>query len=121
VAFDETLAERVREALAGEPDVEERLMFGGIAFMASGHMACGVLGGDLVLRLGPDGSERALEQPHVRPMDFTGRRMRSMVVVGAEAVRGEDDLRRWVMAATAFVATLPPKPLSQAADPRAGP
>jgi TfoX/Sxy family transcriptional regulator of competence genes len=109
VAFDETLAERIRLALADVPDLHERLMFGGIAFMVSGHMACGVVGDELMLRLGPQRAGRALDQPHVRPMDFTGRPMRSMVFVGPEALRDDGDLARWLRAATAFVATLPPK------------
>jgi len=111
VAFDETLAERIRLALADVPDLHERRMFGGIAFMVSGHMACGVAGDDLMLRLGPEGAERALDQPHVRRMDFTGRPMRSMVFVSPDALRDDRDLERWLRAATAFVATLPAKPL----------
>jgi hypothetical protein len=72
VAFDETLAERIRLALADVPELYERLMFGGIAFMVSDQMTCGVIGDELVLRLGPEGAERALVRPHVRLMDFTG-------------------------------------------------
>lgn len=111
MAFDEVLAERVRVALADAPELHERKMFGGIAFMVSGHMACGVIGDELVVRLGEEGVERALHLPHVRPMDFTGRPMRSMVFVGPEAVRDEPELARWVRDATAFVATLPPRRL----------
>jgi TfoX/Sxy family transcriptional regulator of competence genes len=71
--YDQDLAHRVRIALAGAPDVDTRLMFGGIAFMVGGHMACGVIGQDLMLRLGPEATQRALREPNVRPMDFTGR------------------------------------------------
>ena len=74
MAFDEVLAERVRVALADAPDLHERKMFGGIAFMVSGHMACGVAGDDLMLRLGPEGVADALRHPDARPMDFTGAR-----------------------------------------------
>ena len=109
MAFDEALAERIRLALADVPDLYERLMFGGIAFMLSDHMTCGVIGDELVLRLGPEGAERALGRPHVRPMDFTGRPMRSMVLIGPEGLRDDDDLERWLRAGVAFVATLPPK------------
>jgi TfoX/Sxy family transcriptional regulator of competence genes len=111
VAFDENLAERIRLALAHVPDLHERLMFGGIAFMVSGHMACGVIRDELVLRLGPEHAERALRLPHVRPMDFTGRPMRSMVMVGPEALHDDGDLARWLRRATSFVETLPPKRL----------
>ena len=106
MAFDEALAERVRAAL--ERPVDERRMFGGIAFMVDGHMACGVIGDDLVLRLGPEGAARALEDPHVRPMDFTGRPSRTSVYVDPEGVREDRDLERWVAAVVGFVGTLPP-------------
>ncbi len=109
MAFDETLAERIRLALADVPDLDERLMFGGIAFMLADHMTCGVIGDELVLRLGPEGAERALGRPHVREMDFTGRPMRSMVLIGPEGLRDDDELKRWLRAGVAFVATLPPK------------
>lgn len=109
MAFDEGLAERVRLVLADAPDLYERLMFGGIAFMVGGHMACGVLGDELIARLGPEGGARALASAHVRPMDFTGRPMRAFVVVGAPALRRDEDLARWIGEAVDFVATLPAK------------
>ena len=109
MAFDEQLAERVRAVLADRADLDERKMFGGLAFMLGGHMACGIVGDDLMLRLGPDGAQAALATPHVRPMDFTGRPMRAMVYVGAEGVRTAAQLRRWVAAAVTFVDDLPPK------------
>lgn len=83
-------------------------MFGGLAFMVDGHMACGVAGEELMLRLGADGAEAALERPHVRPMDFTGRPLTGMVFVAERGLRGQA-LARWVGQAVAFVATLPPK------------
>ncbi len=83
-------------------------MFGGLAFMVDGHMACGVAGEELMLRLGADGAEAALERPHVRPMDFTGRPLTGMVFVAERGLRGPA-LARWVGQAVAFVATLPPK------------
>jgi hypothetical protein len=109
MAFDEALAERVRVALADAPDLHERKMFGALAFMVSGHMTCGVTGHDLMLRLGAEGVAEALRDPHARPMDFTGRPLRSMVYIAAEGLRDEADLARWVGKARAFVATLPPK------------
>jgi TfoX N-terminal domain len=109
MAFDEALAERVRATLADVPDLREVRMFGGIAFMVSGHMACGVAGRDLMLRLGPEGAAEALRDPHARPMDFTGRPLRSMVLIAPDGLRDDADLARWVAKARAFVATLPPK------------
>lgn len=109
MAYDEGLAARVREILSegGEPD--ERKMFGGIAFMVKGHMCCGVLNHDLVMRLGPDRVEEALTEPHVRPMDFTGRPMKGYVYVAPAGVSTESELRRRLRLALTFVDTLPPK------------
>ena len=108
MAYDETLAARVRDVLAGTEGVTERKMFGGLAFMVGGHMACGIVGDELMLRLGPARAERALARPHVRPMDFTGRPMTGMVFVGADGLRYRA-LRTWVVQAVEFVGTLPPK------------
>jgi TfoX/Sxy family transcriptional regulator of competence genes len=108
MAFDERLADRVRDALAGEEGVTERKMFGGLAFMVDGHMACGIVEDDLMLRLGTEGAEEALERDHVRPMDFTGRPMTGMVYVAPAGLRGPA-LRAWVGRAVAFARSLPPK------------
>lgn len=73
MAYDEDLARRVRDALPDDAPIRERKMFGGLSFLFNGHMACGIVGDALMLRLGPDGAQQALNEPHVRPMDFTGR------------------------------------------------
>jgi hypothetical protein len=109
MAYDERLAERIRGVLADRPDLDERKMFGGIAFMLDGHMAVGIVGEDLMVRLGPDAAAAALSRANVRPMDFTGRPMKGMVYVAPAGIRTACDLRRWIDAAAAFVATLPPK------------
>ena len=88
VAYDEILADRVRDVLAGEPGLSERKMFGGLAFMLDGHMCCGLVGDRLMLRLGADEAARALRRPHVEAMDLTGRPMTGMVHVTADRVRG---------------------------------
>lgn len=108
MAYDEKLGERVRWIVAGEEGLTERKMFGGLAFMLDGHMFCGIVGEELMLRLGPEGADAALERPHIRPMDFTGRPMTGMVFVAPGGLRGAA-LRRWVGEAAAFVRTLPPK------------
>ncbi len=108
MAYDEKLADRVRALLEAEPGFSERKMFGGIAFMLDGHMCCGVVAGDLMLRLGPDGADAALEHRHVRPMDFTGRPMSSMVFVEPAGLK-RDALRSWVEGAATFARSLPPK------------
>jgi TfoX/Sxy family transcriptional regulator of competence genes len=108
MAYDEDLADRIRDVLAGR-DVREQKMFGGLAFMVGGHMAVGVVGDELMARVGADGEDEALEQPHARPMDFTGRPMTGFVFVEAAGVADDDDVRAWVERALAFVATLPPR------------
>ncbi len=108
MAYDETLADRIRDVLADRPDVREQKMFGGLAFMVRGHMVCGVVHGDLMLRLGPDRATAALSRPHVRPMDFTGRPMSSMIYVAPAGVAGAA-LDDWVQAAVAHADQLPPK------------
>lgn len=107
MAYDEQLAERIRDVLVGD-GVSERKMFGGIAFMVDGHMVCGIVGDDLMLRLGDEAADAALDRPHVRPMDFTGRPMSTMVYVEPAGVGGVA-LARWVEQALAFTRTLPPK------------
>jgi hypothetical protein len=108
VPYDEGLAERVRELLADRPDLSERKMFGGIGFLLGGNMCCGVLGDELVARVGP-GGDSALVEPHVRPFDFTGRPMGGFVLVGPEATESDDDLDRWVARCEAFASSLAPK------------
>lgn len=108
MAYDERLADRVREIMLGEPGLSERKMFGGLAFMLDGHMCCGIVGNELMLRLGADGAKKALEAAHVRPMDFTGRPMAGMVYVARRGLSG-DALNHWLDQAAAFVRTLPPK------------
>jgi TfoX/Sxy family transcriptional regulator of competence genes len=109
MAFDDRLAQRIRDVLAEVPDVSERRMFGGLAFLVGGHMACGIVASDLMLRLGDAGADTALDRPHVRPMDFTGRPMRTMVYVAAEGIVADRALRQWVRAAVEHVRALPPK------------
>ena len=109
MAFDDRLAIRVRDALAEVPDVSERRMFGGLAFLVGGRMACGIVGRDLMLRLGEAGADAALDRPHVRPMDFTGRPMRTMVYVAREGIVADPALEQWVAGAVEYVRALPPK------------
>ena len=84
-------------------------MFGGLAFLVAGHMACGIVGNDLMLRLGVDGADAALDEPHTRPMDITGKPMKSMVYVAPPGTEADAKLLAWVERATAHARTLPPK------------
>lgn len=94
--FSERLADRVRTALQDRADVVEKKMFGGIAFMIQGSMACGVMGDDLMARLAPDQYAAALGKPHVRVMDFTGRPLKGFVYVEAAGIRTAPQLKKWV-------------------------
>jgi TfoX/Sxy family transcriptional regulator of competence genes len=109
MAFDEKLAERIRQRLADRKDVVERKMFGGIAFMVRGHMCCGVVGEELMVRVGPVGYEGALKEKYTREMDFTGKSMRGMVYVAAPGVASAKHLSYWVDRGLQFVLTLPEK------------
>jgi hypothetical protein len=109
VAYDEILAARIRE-VAGDihGEVTERKMFGGLAFMLNGNMFAGVVGDELMLRLGDAGAQAALRREHVREMDFTGRPMKAMVFVGSAGLEGSA-LGEWVTSAATFAQSLPPK------------
>lgn len=109
MAYDEALAERVLEHFAGRHDLTRRKMFGGLCVMLGGHMACGIVGDTLMLRLGAEGATAALAEAHVREMDFTGKPMAGMVYVDPPGLRAEAQLGAWLDRAAAFVATLPAK------------
>jgi len=107
VAYDEALARRISEALAGEGQVDEVRMFGGLSFMIGGHMALGIVGNELMVRVGPDGYERAFRRVHAREMDFTGRSIKGFVFVEPTGIRTKRSLASWVVPAVAFAKSLP--------------
>lgn len=109
MAYDEGVAQRLREALADRPDVVEKKMFGGIAFMVAGHMCCGIVGEELMARVGPDQYDAALKEPHAREMDFTGRPLKGFIYVGVEGFASDADLETWIARCGQFVRSLPPK------------
>ena len=109
MAFDESLAARIRQALARKKGVEEKKMFGGVGFLLHGNMLVGVWKDSLIARLGPDEGEAALREPHVKEFDITGRAMKGWVLVGPEGVEEDDQLKDWIERATRFVRTLPAK------------
>lgn len=110
MTYSEDLADRTRVVLAGETRWDERKMFGGLAFMVAGHMCCGIIGDELMVRVGPEAYDEALAQPGAREMDFTGRPMRGMVYVSAAGVETPEQLAAWVERGLRFVRSLPPKP-----------
>lgn len=109
MAYDRQLADRIDAALADVDDVTDRLMFGGIAFLVAGNMCVGVTGEDLMVRLGPDRAGEALAEPHVRPMDFTGKPLKNFVYVAPQGVATDEALQSWIDRAMTFIETLPPK------------
>ena len=106
--FNETLAGRVRDCLEGETAIEKK-MFGGLTFMVRGHMCCGVINDDLVVRVGPDAYDVAISLAHARPMDFTGKPLKGFVYVAARGCKTEKSLKSWVEHGLEFVKSLPPK------------
>ncbi len=118
MAFDEGLAQRTREVLSVQGQVTEKKMFGGLAFLVGGHMCCGVVGGELMIRVGVEGHEHALAQAHARPMDFTGKPLKGMVYVAEAGLRTEKALRTWIERGVSFVLGLPPKPSATTARRR---
>ena len=109
MAFDETLAARLRDALGRRKGVGEKRMFGCICFFLDGNALAGVWKDRLIARLGPDEGEAALREPHVRAFDITGRPMRTWVAVESEGVEDDDQLKAWIERATKFVEKLPRK------------
>ena len=109
MAYDETLAQRVRALLDEQEELSERKMFGGLAFMLRGNMCCGIVGNELMVRVGPEQYGVALAQPHARMIDFTGRPMTGMVMVSAEALGSDEHLDVWVAQGVAYAGSLPAK------------
>jgi TfoX/Sxy family transcriptional regulator of competence genes len=118
MADRDDLIDRVRAILA-ERAPAERKMFGGVCFMINGNMVAGTFKGDLLVRVGKDGHAAALQRPHTRPMEQAGRVAAGYVIVAAEGVARDRELKRWLDTAIAHVETLPAKEKS-APRPRAG-
>ena len=109
MAYDEGLAQRVREEIGELPGYVEKKMFGGVGFMLHGNMACGANGADLIVRVGPERYESALAEPHTRPFDLTGRPMRGWVFVDAEGIEAEGEFRAWIKRGVEHALSLPAK------------
>jgi len=110
MSYDENIAARIRQALDGRPegvDIGEKKMFGGLCFLVGGKMFCGLVGSDLMVRVGPDQYAAALGEPHVRPMDFTGRPMNGYVYVSPAGCQDDAALAVWLGRGLEFVTTLP--------------
>jgi TfoX/Sxy family transcriptional regulator of competence genes len=111
VAYDEDLANRIRELIAGEDGVTERKMFGGLAFLIDGHMSVSASGrGGILLHVDPDATEDLLAKPHAHPFEMRGRVMEGWLRVEAEGLTSKRQLQRWVARGVAHARSLPPKP-----------
>lgn len=109
MAYDEGLAQRIEEILEAQPGFEAKKMFGGVGYMLHGNMACGVHKDMLIVRVGLDGHEEAMSQPHTRPFDITGRAMKGWVMVSTGGYGTDEELRGWVNKGVEFALTLPEK------------
>ena len=107
--YDEGLAQRICDALDERPDIAEKRMFGGLAFLLGGRMCVGVVGEELMVRVGPEGYDAAIREPHARKMDFTGRPMKGFFYVACADFESDAELRRWVNRGIRFAASLPAK------------
>ena len=109
MAYDEGLAQRLRELFADRSDVVEKKMFGGLAFMVRGHMSVGVNKADLMLRCGPDRYKEVLALPHAREMDFTKKPLKGFVYVDPSGFESDEELQRWVEVGLKFATSMPAK------------
>ena len=110
VAYDEKLADRIRELIGDQPDVTEKKMFGGLAFLIRGNMAVAASGqGGALVRVDPDRSERLVTTTNARPMEMRGRQMQGWLRVDPQDVRTKRELAKWVNLGTTYARSLPPK------------
>ena len=110
MAYDEDLANRIRELVADEPDLTEKRMFGGLAFLIGGNMSVAASGqGGLMVRVDPDETEALVAKPHAQPFVMRGREMKGWLRVGDEGVRTKRQLEPWVRRGVAYARSLPPK------------
>ena len=110
VAYDEDLAERIRDLIGGDPDVAEKTMFGGLAFLVAGNMSVAASGqGGLLVRVDPDETDALVDEPHAEPFVMRGRAMQGWLRVGADGVLTAQQLEPWARRSVAYARSLPPK------------
>jgi TfoX/Sxy family transcriptional regulator of competence genes len=109
MAYDEGLAQRIRERVEDVPGLTEMKAFGGLSFLVNGNMAVGVIKDELMVRVGPEKFEEAVAFPHARPFDMTGKPLRGWILVAPGGYDEDEDLARWIEKGVAFAQTLPPK------------
>ena len=109
MAYDVNLARRIIDLLQRFPSVDEKKMFGGVAYLIHGNMAVGVHGNDLMVRVGPQNHAEAMKRPHTRVFDMTGKPMSGWVVLAAAGLTDPQVLADWIAQGVAYAQTLPPK------------
>ena len=109
MAYDETLAERIRKALGKRKGLVAKQMFGGIAFLLNGNMCVGVHKDELIVRLDPDKTDAALTKPHTRLFDLSGRPMKGWILVAPKGIATGAQLGKWLTLAAGYAGALPPK------------
>ena len=109
MAFDETLAARIRTALGRKRGIEDKTLFGCFCLLLNGNVLVGVWKNSLIVRLGNEQGEDALLEPHVKPFDITGKAMKGWVVVAPKGIEDDDQLKAWIQRAVKFVGKMPEK------------
>ena len=109
MAYDETLAGRIRNVVSEVPEIIEKKMFGGIGFLVKGNMACGVHGSEFIVRIGAAKYGEAIQKPNTKPFDLTGKSMSGWLVVLPEGIEKDESFRFWIQQSIEFAHTLPEK------------
>jgi hypothetical protein len=109
VAYDEAVAARIRRFLGVAPGLAEKKMFGGLAMLLDGNMACGVRGDELIVRTDPSRQSAYLDEPGAHVFDMSGRPMAGWLLVGPVGFAADDDLARWLTRGVDYARGLPPK------------
>lgn len=110
LAYDEGLANRIRELIAHEPEISEQKMFGGLAFLVAGNMSVAAVGqGGLMVRVDPEATDALIDSPHARPFEMRGRALQGWLQVDSEGLRTERQLEPWVKRGVVYARSLPAK------------
>ena len=109
MAFDDGLAARIRKRLGRRAGIAEKTMFGGLAFLLNGNMCVGVHGQEMIVRLDPAATDRALKEKHTRVFDLSGRPMKGWILVAPKGLARAETLAKWVKTGLAYAASLPAK------------
>lgn len=109
MAYDKGLEQRIMELMEESPGIVRKKMFGGVCFLLRGHMICGIIQEDLIVRVGSEVYVDALSLPHTRKFDLTGKPMKGWVMVSPEGYEADNDLLEWIQRGVRHAATLPSK------------